>query len=205
MLDLPSQPYQAQEADAGEGLEQPDMESLEEMMEVVVVQQFKCKMCQYKSVSKTTLINHMRERHFQPGGHQLGEKACKGLTRSRGCCPWGRRGLYARLGAAQLMEQGLQLLVQGEALVLSEVRAQSSAQQVCHPHGGVGGAAAWAGRTGPGGAPALQHGPAQPDRASHAALCPSGIYPRAEKGAAAEEWPLPEATRGGCTGGGGGR
>lgn len=48
-------------------MDQPDLETLEEMMEVVVVQQFKCKMCQYKSVSKKTLINHMKERHFQPG------------------------------------------------------------------------------------------------------------------------------------------
>ncbi|XP_014381252.1 zinc finger protein 335 isoform X1 [Alligator sinensis] len=85
MLDLPSQPYQAQEADAGEGLEQPDMESLEEMMEVVVVQQFKCKMCQYKSVSKTTLINHMRERHFQPVASTLGLK--KGRPRKSGPSP----------------------------------------------------------------------------------------------------------------------
>ncbi|KAH0619374.1 hypothetical protein JD844_019423 [Phrynosoma platyrhinos] len=44
---------------------EPDLESLEELMEVVVVQQFKCKMCQYKSASKQTLIHHMRERHFQ--------------------------------------------------------------------------------------------------------------------------------------------
>ncbi|XP_078248356.1 zinc finger protein 335 isoform X3 [Pogona vitticeps] len=44
---------------------EPDLDSLEELMEVVVVQQFKCKMCQYKSVSKQTLIHHMRERHFQ--------------------------------------------------------------------------------------------------------------------------------------------
>ncbi|XP_074867943.1 zinc finger protein 335 isoform X2 [Carettochelys insculpta] len=66
VLELPTQPDQAMEADAGEEPDQPDMESLEEMMEVVVVQQFRCKMCQYKSISKTTLINHMRERHFQP-------------------------------------------------------------------------------------------------------------------------------------------
>ncbi|KAL4624341.1 zinc finger protein 335 isoform X3 [Arapaima gigas] len=47
----------------------PDLAELEEMMEVVVVQQFKCKMCPYKSVSKDTLINHMREKHFKnPGG-----------------------------------------------------------------------------------------------------------------------------------------
>ncbi|XP_033009818.1 zinc finger protein 335 [Lacerta agilis] len=47
-------------------LEEPDLESLEELMEVVVVQQFKCKMCQHKSASKRVLIQHMRERHFQP-------------------------------------------------------------------------------------------------------------------------------------------
>uniref|UniRef100_A0A8C1KA97 Zinc finger protein 335 n=1 Tax=Cyprinus carpio TaxID=7962 RepID=A0A8C1KA97_CYPCA len=47
----------------------PDMAELEEMMEVVIVQQFKCKMCPYKSVSKDTLINHMRDKHFKlPGG-----------------------------------------------------------------------------------------------------------------------------------------
>uniref|UniRef100_A0A8D2Q0I7 Zinc finger protein 335 n=1 Tax=Varanus komodoensis TaxID=61221 RepID=A0A8D2Q0I7_VARKO len=45
---------------------EPDLESLELLMEVVVVQQFKCKMCRYKSASKQTLIQHMRERHFQP-------------------------------------------------------------------------------------------------------------------------------------------
>lgn len=67
VLELPVQPGQAREADGGELLDQPDMETLEEMMEVVVVQQFKCKMCQYKSISKKTLINHMKERHFQPG------------------------------------------------------------------------------------------------------------------------------------------
>ncbi|XP_030358466.1 zinc finger protein 335 isoform X2 [Strigops habroptila] len=67
VLELPAQPGQAQEVDGEEELDQPDMETLEEMMEVVVVQQFKCKMCQYKSISKKTLINHMKERHFQPG------------------------------------------------------------------------------------------------------------------------------------------
>uniref|UniRef100_A0AAZ3S8E2 C2H2-type domain-containing protein n=1 Tax=Oncorhynchus tshawytscha TaxID=74940 RepID=A0AAZ3S8E2_ONCTS len=44
------------------------MAELEEMMEVVIVQQFKCKMCPYKSVFKDTLINHMRDRHFKPTG-----------------------------------------------------------------------------------------------------------------------------------------
>ncbi|XP_057280677.1 zinc finger protein 335 isoform X1 [Pezoporus wallicus] len=72
-MELPAQPGQAQEVD-GEELNQPDMETLEEMMEVVVVQQFKCKMCQYKSISKKTLINHMKERHFQPAGSALALK-----------------------------------------------------------------------------------------------------------------------------------
>uniref|UniRef100_A0A3P8UJ74 Zinc finger protein 335 n=1 Tax=Cynoglossus semilaevis TaxID=244447 RepID=A0A3P8UJ74_CYNSE len=43
-------------------------DKLEEMMEVVIVQQFKCKMCPYKSASKDTLINHMRDKHFKPAG-----------------------------------------------------------------------------------------------------------------------------------------
>ncbi|XP_028309002.1 zinc finger protein 335 isoform X2 [Gouania willdenowi] len=46
----------------------PNLSELEEMMEVVIVQQFKCKMCPYKSVSKETLINHMRDKHFKPAG-----------------------------------------------------------------------------------------------------------------------------------------
>ncbi|XP_033943038.1 zinc finger protein 335 isoform X3 [Pseudochaenichthys georgianus] len=46
----------------------PNLAELEEMMEVVIVQQFKCKMCPYKSVSKDTLINHMRDKHFKPVG-----------------------------------------------------------------------------------------------------------------------------------------
>lgn len=46
--------------------EELDLQSLEAMMEVVVVQQFKCKMCQYRSSTKTTLLRHMRERHFRP-------------------------------------------------------------------------------------------------------------------------------------------
>ncbi|NWR82889.1 ZN335 protein, partial [Furnarius figulus] len=85
VLDLPAQPDQAPEADGGEELDQPDMETLEEMMEVVVVQQFKCKMCQYKSVSKKTLINHMKERHFQPVGSALALK--KGRPRKGGAAP----------------------------------------------------------------------------------------------------------------------
>ncbi|CAN8191108.1 unnamed protein product [Coccothraustes coccothraustes] len=85
VLELPAQPNQAQEADGGEELDQPDLETLEEMMEVVVVQQFKCKMCQYKSVSKKTLINHMKERHFQPVGSALAVK--KGRARKVGAVP----------------------------------------------------------------------------------------------------------------------
>ncbi|KAM4034003.1 zinc finger protein 335 isoform 2-T2 [Anomaloglossus baeobatrachus] len=42
----------------------PDLEALEGMMEVVVVQQYKCKMCQYKSTSKSTLLRHVKERHI---------------------------------------------------------------------------------------------------------------------------------------------
>ncbi|XP_030819318.1 zinc finger protein 335 isoform X11 [Camarhynchus parvulus] len=85
VLELPAQPNRAQEADGGEELDQPDLEALEEMMEVVVVQQFKCKMCQYKSVSKKTLINHMKERHFQPVGSALALK--KGRPRKVGAVP----------------------------------------------------------------------------------------------------------------------
>lgn len=42
--------------------------NLEDMMEVVIVQQFKCKMCPYKSTSRNTLINHMRDKHFNTTG-----------------------------------------------------------------------------------------------------------------------------------------
>ncbi|XP_033826116.1 zinc finger protein 335-like [Periophthalmus magnuspinnatus] len=42
--------------------------NLEDMMEVVIVQQFKCKMCPYKSTSRNTLINHMRDKHFNNAG-----------------------------------------------------------------------------------------------------------------------------------------
>ncbi|XP_056897704.1 zinc finger protein 335-like isoform X2 [Takifugu flavidus] len=52
----------------GSGEIPPNLAELEEMMEVVIVQQFKCKMCPYKSASKDTLINHMRDRHFKPAG-----------------------------------------------------------------------------------------------------------------------------------------
>ncbi|KAM9296699.1 zinc finger protein 335 [Gastrophryne carolinensis] len=41
-----------------------DLEALEGMMEVVVVQQYKCKMCLYKSASKSTLLRHVKERHM---------------------------------------------------------------------------------------------------------------------------------------------
>lgn len=51
----------------------PNLEELEQMMEVVVVQQFKCKMCPYKSISKDTLINHMRDKHFRHTGMWLAE------------------------------------------------------------------------------------------------------------------------------------
>ncbi|XP_023367715.1 zinc finger protein 335 isoform X2 [Otolemur garnettii] len=59
----PSSPAQPPPAS---GAEEPDLQSLEAMMEVVVVQQFKCKMCQYRSSTKATLLRHMRERHFRP-------------------------------------------------------------------------------------------------------------------------------------------
>lgn len=52
----------------GTGVRAPNLAELEEMMEVVIVQQFKCKMCPYKSASKDTLINHMRDKHFKPAG-----------------------------------------------------------------------------------------------------------------------------------------
>ncbi|XP_027876179.1 zinc finger protein 335 isoform X2 [Xiphophorus couchianus] len=55
-------------APQGSGDHQPNLAELEEMMEVVIVHQFKCKMCPYKSVSKDTLINHMRDKHFKPAG-----------------------------------------------------------------------------------------------------------------------------------------
>uniref|UniRef100_A0A9J8B5N7 Zinc finger protein 335 n=1 Tax=Cyprinus carpio carpio TaxID=630221 RepID=A0A9J8B5N7_CYPCA len=59
----------------------PDMAELEEMMEVVIVQQFKCKMCPYKSVSKDTLINHMRDKHFKPPGGPGQKKRGRGRPR----------------------------------------------------------------------------------------------------------------------------
>uniref|UniRef100_A0A3B4AM33 C2H2-type domain-containing protein n=1 Tax=Periophthalmus magnuspinnatus TaxID=409849 RepID=A0A3B4AM33_9GOBI len=45
--------------------------NLEDMMEVVIVQQFKCKMCPYKSTSRNTLINHMRDKHFNNAGKNV--------------------------------------------------------------------------------------------------------------------------------------
>uniref|UniRef100_K7DZC2 Zinc finger protein 335 n=1 Tax=Monodelphis domestica TaxID=13616 RepID=K7DZC2_MONDO len=62
--------------------EEPDLQSLEAMMEVVVVQQFKCKMCQYRSSSKGTLLRHMRERHFRPASTTTALK--KGRSRKWG-------------------------------------------------------------------------------------------------------------------------
>ncbi|XP_030639733.1 zinc finger protein 335-like [Chanos chanos] len=59
----------------------PDLEELEQMMEVVIVQQFKCKMCPYKSVSKDTLINHMRDKHFKPAGGSPPKKRRRGRPR----------------------------------------------------------------------------------------------------------------------------
>lgn len=59
------------EVPQGSGERQPNLAELEEMMEVVIVQQFKCKMCPYKSTSKHTLINHMRDKHFRSTGNGL--------------------------------------------------------------------------------------------------------------------------------------
>ncbi|KAJ8401355.1 hypothetical protein AAFF_G00385860 [Aldrovandia affinis] len=59
----------------------PNLEELEEMMEVVVVQQFKCKMCPYKSISKDTLINHMRDKHFRHTGAPPPKKRGRGRPR----------------------------------------------------------------------------------------------------------------------------
>lgn len=66
---VPSPPAQPPPASV---TEEPDLQSLEAMMEVVVVQQFKCKMCQYRSSTKATLLRHMRERHFRPGASLAG-------------------------------------------------------------------------------------------------------------------------------------
>ncbi|XP_077438367.1 zinc finger protein 335-like isoform X2 [Vanacampus margaritifer] len=64
----PGQQVDASVVAEGSGDRPPNLAELEEMMEVVIVQQFKCKMCPYKSVSKDTLINHMRDKHFKPAG-----------------------------------------------------------------------------------------------------------------------------------------
>nr|XP_023652536.1 zinc finger protein 335 isoform X5 [Paramormyrops kingsleyae] len=69
--------------ETGTGLrdQPPDLAELEEMMEVVVVQQFKCKMCPYKSISKDTLINHMRDKHFKHAGGPPPKKRGRGRPR----------------------------------------------------------------------------------------------------------------------------
>lgn len=51
----------------GDPVTASDLDALEGMMEVVVVQQYKCKMCQYKSISKSTLLRHVKERHVPIG------------------------------------------------------------------------------------------------------------------------------------------
>ncbi|XP_067904603.1 zinc finger protein 335-like [Heterodontus francisci] len=67
-------------------LEQHDLSNLEDMMEVVVVQQFKCKMCPYKSISKDNLINHMKDRHLNIGGF-LSKKRGRGRPRKQNVSP----------------------------------------------------------------------------------------------------------------------
>uniref|UniRef100_UPI00358F57A1 zinc finger protein 335 isoform X2 n=1 Tax=Myxine glutinosa TaxID=7769 RepID=UPI00358F57A1 len=52
------------------GDDEPGLINLEEMIEVVVVQQFKCKLCPYQSKSRDNLINHMKDRHLQTRGSQ---------------------------------------------------------------------------------------------------------------------------------------
>nr|XP_055122302.1 zinc finger protein 335 isoform X3 [Symphalangus syndactylus] len=74
----PSSPVQLPPAS---GAEEPDLQSLEAMMEVVVVQQFKCKMCQYRSSTKATLLRHMRERHFRPVAAAAAAAGKKGRLR----------------------------------------------------------------------------------------------------------------------------
>ncbi|XP_006881802.1 PREDICTED: zinc finger protein 335 [Elephantulus edwardii] len=68
----------------GPEAEEPDLQSLEAMMEVVVVQQFKCKMCQYRSNTKATLLRHMRERHFRPAAVTAVAAGKKGRPRKWG-------------------------------------------------------------------------------------------------------------------------
>ncbi|XP_027631533.1 zinc finger protein 335 [Tupaia chinensis] len=79
----PSSPVQPPPAS---GAEEPDLQSLEAMMEVVVVQQFKCKMCQYRSSTKATLLRHMRERHFRPAaaaGKKVRQRKWGTLTKTQ--------------------------------------------------------------------------------------------------------------------------
>uniref|UniRef100_A0A6I8NDK8 Zinc finger protein 335 n=1 Tax=Ornithorhynchus anatinus TaxID=9258 RepID=A0A6I8NDK8_ORNAN len=64
------------------GPEEPDLQSLEAMMEVVVVRQFKCKLCRFCSTSKPPLLRHMRQRHFRPATGQR-----SGGPRKRGAAP----------------------------------------------------------------------------------------------------------------------
>ncbi|XP_040837325.1 zinc finger protein 335 isoform X3 [Ochotona curzoniae] len=78
---VPSPPAQPPPASV---TEEPDLQSLEAMMEVVVVQQFKCKMCQYRSSTKATLLRHMRERHFRPGASLAAATGKKGRVRKWG-------------------------------------------------------------------------------------------------------------------------
>ncbi|XP_037667360.1 zinc finger protein 335 isoform X3 [Choloepus didactylus] len=79
--DRPSSPMA--QLPPGPGAKEPDLQSLEAMMEVVVVQQFKCKMCQYRSSTKATLLRHMRERHFRPA-------AAAAAASKKGCLrKWG--------------------------------------------------------------------------------------------------------------------
>lgn len=74
--ELQGEPSSVAQAPPAPGTEELDLQSLEAMMEVVVVQQFKCKMCQYRSSTKATLLRHMRERHFRPGA----STAARGLV-----------------------------------------------------------------------------------------------------------------------------
>ncbi|XP_014342132.1 zinc finger protein 335 [Latimeria chalumnae] len=82
----PSRSDQSDEQSHMDSADQLDLESLEGMMEVVVVQQFKCKMCLYKSVSKDTLIKHMRERHLRKVGDS-DKKRGRGRPRRLSCPP----------------------------------------------------------------------------------------------------------------------
>uniref|UniRef100_H3BDB9 Zinc finger protein 335 n=1 Tax=Latimeria chalumnae TaxID=7897 RepID=H3BDB9_LATCH len=83
----PSRSDQSDEQSHMDSADQLDLESLEGMMEVVVVQQFKCKMCLYKSVSKDTLIKHMRERHLRKEVGDSDKKRGRGRPRRLSCPP----------------------------------------------------------------------------------------------------------------------